>query len=430
MRITFVNGLFPPHGAGGAENSLRLLAAELSRRGHVCSLVTLTPGRRPWVEEVDCIQVHYLPLANVYWPFRGPRPRPLRPLFQAADAINPVMGVRVHRALRLTRPDVVNCHNLQGFSVAAWLAAARLRLPIVQTIHDYYLACSRSTMWRPVRGNCVSLCPECRIFAAPRRALSWCPDAVTCVSHRVFDRLTDTGAFARALSGRQPVRIIRGNNPKVVGRGVRRPDSEALTLGFMGRLEPAKGLETLLDAVVGLPVTVLVAGHGEEEYEVALRARVASNTKIDFLGHVCPEAFFPQVDMLVIPSVWEDPFPRVFHEALAYGVPSIVSPLGGLPEVVVPGRNAVVTSGADVPSLHAALRALVEHGWDREGMRQACLRDAARYAPDGIADQYEAVLSAVAMRRRVPEQGAGEVWRPRGDRRGQTQGSEVVRHGT
>jgi glycosyltransferase involved in cell wall biosynthesis len=430
MRITFVNGLYPPHGAGGAENSLRLLAAELSRRGHICSLITLTPGRRPTVEEVDGIQVHYLPLANVYWPFRGPRPRLLRPLFQAADAFNGVMGVRVRRALRLTRPDVVNCHNLQGFSVAAWVGAARLNLPIVQTIHDYYLACPRSTMWRPARGNCASLCPECRIFAAPRRALSRLPDAVTCVSHRVFDRLTDAGAFARALSGIQPVRIIRGNNRNVVERAVSRPNSDTPTLGFMGRLEPAKGLEGLLDAVAGLPTRLLVAGRGEEDYEVALRARVAPNAAVEFVGHVSPEAFFPQIDMLVIPSVWEDPFPRVFHEALAFGVPSIASPLGGLPEIVQPGQNGIVMSGIDTASLRAALQALVEQGWDREGMRQACLESAACFASGRIADQYEAVLSAVAARRPVPEEDAGDVWRPHGHRRGQTHGSEVVHHGT
>lgn len=430
MRITFVNGLYPPHGAGGAEISLRLLAAELSQRGHICSLVTLTPGKRPSVEEIDGIPVHYLPLANVYWPFRGPRPRPLRPLFQAADAFNPVMGIRLHRALRLTRPDVVNCHNLQGFSVAAWIAAARLNLPIVQTIHDYYLACPRSTMWRPTRGNCVSLCPECRIFAAPRRTLSRFPNAVICVSHRVFDRLTDAGAFATALSGFQPVRIIRGNNRNLAERTVSAPNSSTPTLGFIGRLEPAKGLESLLDAVAGLPVRLLVAGRGNEDYELFLRARIAPNAAVNFVGHVSPETFFPQIDVLVIPSVWEDPFPRVFHEALAYGVPSIVSPLGGLPEVVQPGRNGMIMSGADATSLRASLQALVEHGWDREGIRRACLESAASFATERIADQYEAVLSAVAARRRVPEEDTGEVWRPRGHSRNPAHGSEVVHHGT
>ena len=305
MRITFINGLYLPYGAGGAENTLRLLATELARRGHICSIVTLTPEPNAWVGPTEGIPVHYLPLANVYWPYGGPRPRLLRPLFQAADAFNPIMGGRVRRALRLLRPDVVHCHNLPGFSVSAWVAAASLRIPIVQTIHDYYPGCARSTMWRPGRGNCSSLCPECRIFTTPRRALSWLPDAVTCVSHRVFDRLTDNGAFRRARAGIQPVRIIRGNNPYDFASCLYRAAIPPLTLGFLGRLELPKGLEVLLDAVSQLPLKLLVAGTGKAVYEATLRDRAQAHPNVEFIGRVDPEVFFPRIDLLVIPSVWE-----------------------------------------------------------------------------------------------------------------------------
>ncbi|HET7882887.1 MAG TPA: glycosyltransferase, partial [Acetobacteraceae bacterium] len=212
MRITLLNGLYPPHGAGGAENTLRLLASQLSERGHVCSILTLTPSSQPEKADVDGIDVRYLPLANVYWPYREPRPRSLRSMFHAADAFNPVMAVRVRRSLQELRPDVVHCHNLLGFSSSSWAAAASLQLPIVQTIHDYYLACPRSTMWRPGTGNCATPCLECRVFSKPRRMASYLPDAVTCVSHRIFDRICAAGAFRGARQGRQPVRIIRGNN--------------------------------------------------------------------------------------------------------------------------------------------------------------------------------------------------------------------------
>src|SRR5690349_19330745 len=99
MHITFVNGLYPPHGAGGAEVTLQLLAAQFANRGHICSVISLTRDRHSQTEAVDGIPVHYLPLANLYWPHGSRRPRALRPLFQAADAFNPVMGVRVRRTL-------------------------------------------------------------------------------------------------------------------------------------------------------------------------------------------------------------------------------------------------------------------------------------------------------------------------------------------
>lgn len=411
MRIAFVNTLYPPFGASGAEVTLRFLARQLRERGHDCRVVTLTPERLEHAGAVDGIPVRYLPLANVYWPHAGRRPRWLRPVFQALDAFNPVMERRLARALAQIQPDVVNAHNLQGFSVAAWRAAKRLGIPVVQTLHDYYTACPRSTMWRPGRGNCARQCLECRLFTTPRRRLSSLPDAVTCVSHRVFDRIAATGMFAAAqgdaqggaaTASRQPVRIIRGNNPEAELPALPPAhDGSTWRFGFMGRLDPVKGLEILIDAVAGLPAgsaTLAIAGTGADDYTASLRARAAPTPAISFLGHVVPASFFQQIDMLVVPSVWEDPFPRVFHEALAYGVPSLVTPLGGLPEAITRGRTGLVAAGADAPSLRAAMAGVIDGGWDQATARTACRTAALDYAPARIVSQYEAVLLATAGR--------------------------------
>ncbi len=393
MRIAFVNTLYPPHGSSGAEVTLRFLARKLSERGHACSIITLTPEPREDAGEIDDIAVCYLPLANVYWPHQGHRPAMLRPIFQALDAFNPVMQRRLAGALTRLRPDVVNAHNLQGFSVSAWQAASRLGIPLVQTLHDYYTACPRSAMWRPGRGNCARQCSECRLFSVPRRRLSRLPAAVTCVSHRVFDRIAATGMFAGAQTGRQPVRIIRGNNPDEEPPALPPPRRDGpWRFGSVGRLDPAKGLENLIDAMAGLPpgsATLAIAGTGPEEYAGTLRARAGGTPGIEFCGHVAPASFFHEIDTLVIPSIWEDPFPRVFHEAMAYGVPSIVSPLGGLPEAIDHGRTGIIAAGADAGSLRAAMRQLIEGVWNYENLRQACREAARPYRPSRIVSEYE-----------------------------------------
>ena len=413
MRLTFLNTLYPPYGAAGAETTLRLLALQMRDRGHHCNVVTLTPERRADEREIDGIPVYYLPLANVFWPHGASKTLPWRVMFQTIEAYNPVMKRRLTRLLRRLSPDVVNLHNLQGFSASAWMAAQGLGIPIVQTLHDYYTACPRSAMWRPGRGNCASLCAECRVFSRPRRAMSGIPDMVTCVSNRVFDRLTEAGAFARAVSGQQPIRIIRGNNaadalPDVAPPRPRSP----LRLGFMGRLDPSKGLENLIDAVRRLPegaASLRVAGTGKPDYTAALHTRAAGVASIDFVGHASPPEFFPSVDLLVIPSVWEDPFPRVFHEALAYGVPSLATPLGGLSEVVEHGRNGFLIAGTDAEALFASLSALISAPWDRGMVFEECRKAAANFTPSRISAEYEAVLMAAAARRPVPD-AAGASW--------------------
>ena len=413
MRLTFLNTLYPPYGAAGAETTLRLLAAQMMGRGHQCNVVTLTPGWRAEAREIDGIPVHYLPLANIFWPHGASKMLPWRVLFQTIEAYNPVMKRRLMRLLRRLSPDVVNFHNLQGFSASAWAAAQALRIPIVQTLHDYYTACPRSAMWRPGRGNCASLCAECRVFSRPRRAMSAVPDMVTCVSNRVFDRLIEAGAFPGAITGQQPIRIIRGNNAADALPDVAPPSpGTTLRLGFMGRLDPLKGLENLIDAVRRLPegtASLRIAGTGAPDYTAALHARAAGAAGISFVGHAAPPEFFPTLDLLVIPSVWEDPFPRVFHEALAYGVPSLATPLGGLSEVVEHGRNGFLIAGTDGEALLASLSALISVPWDRGIVFAECRKAAADYMPSRVATEYEAVLEAAAARRPVP-QGAGALW--------------------
>lgn len=397
MHIVFLNTLYAPHdNTGGAEATLRFLARQLADRGHRCTVVSLTP-KQSWIGEIDGLTVHYVKLANVYWPHAGKRPKILRPVFQLLDAYNPVMRRRLQRLLARLRPDVIHAHNLQGFSVSAWVAARRLGIPVVQTLHDYYLACPRSTMWRPDRGNCASPCLECRIFATPRRRLSHLPAIVTSVSHRVLQRVSAAGVFRDAET-----RIIRGNNAaEQIAPLVPRPATGVLRLGFLGRLDPVKGIEMLLQAVGSLPpgkVSLRIAGRGQPDYEAALRQAVIPGTDVQFLGHVAPGSFFTDIDLLVAPSVWEDPFPRVWHEALQYGVPCLVMPLGGLPEAIIPGQTGFVAPSADADGVRATLQTLLAQGWDQTAMRQACLAAAEDYRPSRIVDQYEAALSAAGRR--------------------------------
>lgn len=415
LKIVFVNSLYAPHGAAGAETTLRLLAGSLRDEGHDCSVVTLTPSPKASSGVVDGISVFYLPLANVYWPWGQSRPKALRPMFQFLEADNLVMGRRLSAILKQLRPDVMHAHNLQGFSASAWSAAARLGIPVVQTLHDYYSACVRSSMWRPGRGNCTQLCPECRLFSQPRRRLSRLPQAVTCVSRRMFDRLHDAGAFLDAGTGRQPVVIIRGNNAvDALPSATSRPDGP-LRLGFLGRLDQSKGLENLIDAVKRMSpeaASLRIAGSGLKNYVGELHRAAANVANIAFIGHVDPAKFFPTIDLLVVPSVWEEPLGRVFHEALAYGVPSLASPLGGLAEAITDGQTGFVLADAGPNALFERLHMLATRGWNRLAMFEACRTAAAAYAPVRIARQYEAVLEAVVAGRPMPSD-AGERWNPR-----------------
>jgi glycosyltransferase involved in cell wall biosynthesis len=157
--------------------------------------------------------------------------------------------------------------------------------------------------------------------------------------------------------------------------GIARP-----RVGYVGRLEPVKGLDVLLDAfqLVSSEASLIVAGDGTDR--VRLLPRLQSD-RVHLRSAVSYEhmpAFLKSLDVLVLPSVTIPPqhreqFGRVLVEAMAAGVAVVGSDSGAIPEVigeaglVVPERDPRALAGAINRVLgDAHLRSsLVERGRQR-----------------------------------------------------------------
>lgn len=114
-------------------------------------------------------------------------------------------------------------------------------------------------------------------------------------------------------------------------------------VGYLGRLSTDKGVDVLARAVGKLPgkPQLLLAGDGRYvSAESALAVDAALSPLADRvvrLGHVPPADLFDQVGVVAFPSVWAEPFGLVVAEAMASGVPFVISDAGALPEVA--GRD-------------------------------------------------------------------------------------------
>lgn len=102
-----------------------------------------------------------------------------------------------------------------------------------------------------------------------------------------------------------------------------------VVFGYLGRLSPEKGVEKFLEAGASIGAAMRVAGDGRADYVSGLRRR---HPAVAFDGHVDASTFLSQIDVLVVPSLWEEPFGRVVGDAALAGVPSLVSIRGGLVE--------------------------------------------------------------------------------------------------
>lgn len=370
MRILFLNTLDDPADGGGAEVTLWTLMRALTAAGHHCILLATSKGRGLECSERDGVRVWRAGIRNIYWP--GKRVRPpasARLLWHAVDSYNLLMQSYLRQVLTVEKPDVVSIHNLPGWSAAAWGTIRRAGIPSVQVLHDQYALCPKSAMFSNGH-NCEQQCASCQMLRLPHRALSNGVSAVVGVSQFILDRHLDHGCFKK-VARRYVVNNARQPGP--LGLDAATVVHTGLRVGFIGRLDPTKGVETLLKAFSAYQRTdaeLWIAGTGDPQYQAALQAST-DDSRVRFLGRVSPRDFYPLVDVVVVPSLWNDTFPGVVFESLAFGKPVIGSRRGGIPEMITDGENGLLFEPGRPEELVEAIRRLGEHGELRDKMGRA-----------------------------------------------------------
>lgn len=134
-----------------------------------------------------------------------------------------------------------------------------------------------------------------------------------------------------------PIRIVENPlKPTITPSPAPKQAKRELTLGYIGRLIPLKGVSLLLHALTHLrqePVTLKIAGDGPEK-EALLKEAKRLNVPVTFYGAIKDvSAFYDSIDVLIVPSIRE-PLGLVAQEAALRGCPVIAANVDGLPEVV------------------------------------------------------------------------------------------------
>jgi glycosyltransferase involved in cell wall biosynthesis len=139
---------------------------------------------------------------------------------------------------------------------------------------------------------------------------------------------------------------------------------------MIGRMISTKGGELLLNALpilsksLNRPICLTMAGdgpsRGEWEKQAALIRMRCPEVEISFPGWVTGEKrerILKESDLLVVPSVWPEPFGIVGLEAGVFSIPAVGFRVGGIPDWLFEGRNGALASAdrLDSPSLANAI---------------------------------------------------------------------------
>lgn len=171
---------------------------------------------------------------------------------------------------------------------------------------------------------------------------------------------------------RERVRVV-ANGVDAAAFATPRPPREAgLRVAFLGRVVPDKGVHVLLEAVraLGRPdVAVTVVGRPGFAADAPLTEYEASLHRLarDLPGGVEFTSFLPRPelppllarqDVVVVPSVWPEPFALAALEGMAAGAAVVASEIGGIPEAV--GDAGILVAPGDAVALAGALRTLAD----------------------------------------------------------------------
>ena len=168
---------------------------------------------------------------------------------------------------------------------------------------------------------------------------------------------------------------------------------------FVGRLVTDKGLSTLFEALArlelrGQRVGLTVIGEGPEAPALRRQARALGIARrVHFVGRrvgVELVAALNAHQVLVVPSVWEEPFGVVALEAIACGCVPLVARSGGLPDAV--GACGLVVPRGDIEALAQGISELVGQPAALERYRAGAAAHLARHTRDRVARDYLQVI--------------------------------------
>jgi glycosyltransferase involved in cell wall biosynthesis len=408
MRVVHCLGWYFPEQAGGTESYVRSLARAQRAQGADVMVFAPRDGLDEARYEVDGVPV-----------FRYPVPEERTRAQHRGELPHPGFD-RFERALRGARPDVFHLHSVTyGCNVHHLRAAAELGARTLSTLHVPGVVCARDTLMLHGRQACdgridVDRCVPCWLQSRGMRERTAAALGGALAAGRTLARtplpgrvgtLLETPArierkastlheLARTASrlvvvcdwlgevlgtnGVDPARVVRMRQavdriPPHGERGVRPRADGTLRVAYFGRAHRVKGIDTLIDAVRGLPAELPVAlsvhaltGSDEERIELdGLRRRAAGERRITFEDPVASRSVMDAMrehDVIAVPSRWLETGPMVVLQALAAGVPVLGSDLGGLRELVAPGATGWLEPTDDVPRWTTRLRSLCEPG--------------------------------------------------------------------
>jgi glycosyltransferase involved in cell wall biosynthesis len=413
MKILQIIHTYPPYSAAGSEVYTYNLSRELSKRHKMIIFHRINELQRKDYE----VYRNYLDGTEIY---------KINNTFRSYDSFemtykNDRIGNIFSEIVDKVKPDIAHIQHLLYLSTTIVDELKKRNIPIIFTLHDYWLFCPQGQLLKKDLSicnndysgcfNCIQhqLCIRKNIFNyyyllqrfLSDNLLQWIKNNYLNYAKNSFlspedsiKQINKRSSYMRDICSKIDLfispseflreRFIKFGIPenKIIFsqygfnleyfKEKQKTHSNKLRFACIGNILPAKGAHILIETFnkikdynVELKIYGEVSSYkGLLENYLRYIKRLAKNKNIRFMGgfnNKYVASIFKEIDVLIVPSIWYENSPLVIQEALASNTAVIASNIGGIPELIVDGRNGLLFKSNDADCLYEKVKQIIDN---------------------------------------------------------------------
>ena len=414
MRILFLINFYQIHGSGGQDLSCQQVISGLEERGHVTLVLTSMHGTNNVPVEADGIyRSLYLEMDLVPW-------RHSITFFTRRKAREQHNLQVFARVVEQFQPDIIFIwgmwnlpRSLPAFAEFSYPDKIVYRFatyePTLPSQHEFYWR-KPGRKWYSRLAKGVLSRIALGMLAREKKQPPLTFKHAICVSTATRNILIEAGipihnarVIHTGLDPRQFLKDQKDHQPSHI--------NQDLHLLYAGRIYAEKGVDTAIKALEKLVfgrdlqnIKLSVVGSGSPEYENFLHHLVDQaglNDYVSFSGHVSAEEMprlLQKFDVLLVPSIWQEPFSRIVLEGMISGLVVIATPTGGTTEILKDGENGLLFTPGDAEDLAQKIVPLARDPELRRRLAAAGQKTVLeRFTMTKMMDEIEGYLEEVAQ---------------------------------